>query len=540
MSMRKVKSAPVQAYWIAGTVFIAAVLATRCGTDPSSLIKTAGPQGSTFSIGKTFEPNRPFVAQFAILDQSLAAARTRISLGDEQRLILADLQKLTPEQQLFARYLTLDNQWNAGAPDNRMQAFRNAAAKAVNSLSYQRQIVPPVAINPQRTILRIDIRAYGWSRGLWEVISQQDPYATFTGTHEETEIRQRTQVGRLPYARVDWFVDSALQAPLYNTIMEIPGNLRQLEFEFGIDSDRDIQSGQVMRAGFNNSGVSSQNRLVEWHPGPFGGYWKSYDFAPENGNGRRNLFEFPLDARNFGNQVGFDFAAGEMIFQLPNGLSLYMLADNLGRRLDQALSAVVQDPVRPDANVRNGISCFRCHNAGMVKGFKDEIGPHFAKNAFAFSQQEAQIVRALYPPTAQMQPKLAAYDQRFDAALAQTGFPWAGNDSPSTESVTLTALQFEGELTVPAAAAELGLDINQFLTLIQRSDFLARRFGGLTTGSSIKRQVFEDNYEFMVEISGIGRAFNRRNFFSLTGGGDNEYQLQPPPAVRQIPEGLPE
>src|SRR5205823_3974898 len=72
--------------------------------------------------------------------------------------------------------------------------------------------------------------------------------------------------------------------------------------------------------------------------------WKSYDFKSSAGLG--NLFIYPLGPRFDGNPYerhAFKHDGGEMIFNLPNGLQGYMLADGKETRIDAGPIAVVSD-----------------------------------------------------------------------------------------------------------------------------------------------------------------------------------------------------
>ena len=116
----------------------------------------------------------------------------------------------------------------------------------------------------------------------------------------------------VPYVRVDWFVSVATQFPLYEDLLGLPIELSLLEDMLGIDSEMNMRDFIAKRAGMTVSGVSQNNRVVERHPSRYGSYWKSYDF--ETSKGRQNMFVDPMH---------FDFAGGEMIFNLPNGCLLY-------------------------------------------------------------------------------------------------------------------------------------------------------------------------------------------------------------------------
>src|SRR5262249_42645988 len=118
----------------------------------------------------------------------------------------------------------------------------------------------------------------------------------------------------LPYARGDWFVAAASHPPLYHEVLELPLNEKELEKQLRVDVAGDIRSERVARAGFNGSGVSRNNRLVERHESGYGAYWKSYDFA--SNAGQKNLFGVPLGPGTAVNNFAHD--GGEIIFNLPN------------------------------------------------------------------------------------------------------------------------------------------------------------------------------------------------------------------------------
>jgi hypothetical protein len=515
--MPNARSVFLKFYWSLFASFFTAVLMVRCGADPTaSKTYEAGDAGAA-SSGQSLTSN-----QYAVkVDYNALRNRQSKSISSVEALIEADLNSIASQDRRFVRYFTLTNLYNGGTPDPELAAFRHGLSKMVNSLSYNRDIVPPVPVDPEQTVFRINLRDYGWSRFSWDEISRRDPYALLTNSQSERQIRRLTGVRFQAYARADWFAVNGMQAPLYHLLLDIPRNIRSLEFQLGVNVDNNIRRGQVIRGGFNGSGVSQQNRMVEWHQARFGGYWKSYDFEPSAGRSRRNLFEFALDRRNFGGN-GFDFAGGEMIFQLPNGLSGYVLTDANGNRINQAPTAIVADPTRPDMAVSNGLSCFRCHHSGMIP-YREMIRDHFEQNAFAFSRREVETVRSLYAPQSEHVAKLKAYDTRFAGAVSKLGFPYAppGGLSGDTEPVYLLARNFESEIPVSMAAAELGMSVNDFQTQLARSRFLSRRIGNLSLNGTVKREIFEDNFGFIVEQFRLGRPFFRRGSFNLTGADNS-------------------
>src|SRR4029077_1357658 len=155
----------------------------------------------------------------------------------------------------------------------------------------------------------------------------------------------------------------------------------------------DIRGERVARAGFNDSGVSRNNRLIERHETPYGAYWKTYDFAANDGP--QNLFERPLGPGS--DEHSFRHAGSEIIFNLPNGLQGYMLVNGKGARIDKGPTDIVSDPRRPDRAVENGLSCMACHARGLIEK-ADQVRDHVLKTARAFPPGDVETVRALSPP----------------------------------------------------------------------------------------------------------------------------------------------
>src|SRR5436190_18801003 len=174
-----------------------------------------------------------------------------------------------------------------------------------------------------------------------------------------------------------------------------------------VDTLQNIRQERVARAGFNSSGVSRNNRLIERHESGHVVYWKSYDFA--GNTGRQTLFAQPLGPHP---SHGFQHDGGEIILNLPNGLQAYMLADAHGRRLDKGPTAIVTDPRRPDRAVENGLSCMTCHAKGMIDK-ADQVRGHVLKNRQAFAEADVETILALYPPADTFAALLRADAKRF-------------------------------------------------------------------------------------------------------------------------------
>ena len=287
-----------------------------------------------------------------------------ISPGEMLNTIETHLMSLSSFDRAFARYFTMTHLYNAGETAGVLEGYRNGLSKLVNSLSWGIEVINPQPIDPQQTIFYIDLRHYEWDvNDGWTQIEGVYPYHIAFDAPTETALRE--QLGRLqiemscdvPSIYIDWFLATASLPPLYHDLLSLPLTDRELETRLEVDVVRNLLNApgvRVRRAGFNDSGVSNNNRVVERHTSRYGAYWKSYDFAGSVGT--QNIFTHPL---------AFTHDGGEVVFNLPNGLQGYYLANASGFRLDAAPINIVSNPAASDPTVRNGLSCMGCHTEGM-------------------------------------------------------------------------------------------------------------------------------------------------------------------------------
>jgi tetratricopeptide (TPR) repeat protein/mono/diheme cytochrome c family protein len=462
------------------------------------------------------EKSRPSPADIEIIRQWIeVGAPDGATHGDRQLIseaavihaISTDLQKLEARARPFVRYFTITHLYNAGFSEDELETYRHGLSKLINSLSWETAIAKPQAIDPARTIFRIDLRDYRWSRRTWQRLLDEYPYGVLLSSAEFRAVQATTEC-ELPYVRADWFVHAASRPPLYHALLRLPETEAELLALLKIDGDGDIQAQRVVRAGFNSSGVSRNNRLIERHATAFGAYWKSYDFA---GNaGRKNLFAHPLGPGN--DESSFRQDGGEIIFHLPNGLLAFLLVNGQGRRLDEGPVQIVSVKSKPDPRVINGISCMFCHSRGLIDK-ADQIRGHVLKNPQAFPDIDIKTVLALYPEEKRFSASLAEDTERFQRAVQGTGAKLGG-----TDPIVALSERFESELDLTLAAAEVGPgDLRPSLKLLgafQLSPRLAQRLGALKTeGGTVQRQVFVECFEELVDTLGAGTslpALNRK------------------------------
>src|SRR5262249_20332514 len=176
--------------------------------------------------------------------------------------VLADLDKMDRRRRRFARYFSLVPLANAGHGPDELRTYRNALAKLLNSLSWHPRITLPEAVDPAGLVLRIDLRDYQLDASLWNRALAEYPY----GILRDSGVARAVLVGtatRMPVVRADWFVATASRAPLYYELLQIPANLAELERQLRVDAEANIRQERVARAGFNGSGISRNNRILE-------------------------------------------------------------------------------------------------------------------------------------------------------------------------------------------------------------------------------------------------------------------------------------
>ena len=400
------------------------------------------------------------------------------------------VNSLAPFDRPFARYFTLTHLYNAGESTEILRAYQRALSKLVNSLSWGRKVINPRSIDPKETIFYIDLRDYEWEIGTnrWRLIEAEYPYEiefnapTQTGFHKKLTNLREAMDCEVPFVHVDWFLATASLPPLYHDILGLPETDHELEARLEVNVVENIRNAagrRVWRAGFNDSGVSNHNRVVERHDSRYGAYWKSYDFAGSIGT--QNIFKHPLS---------FTHDGGEVIFNLPNGLQAYYLADAGGRRLDSAPIDIVSNPAASDPTVRNGLSCIGCHTEGM-KDFQDTVRGVIQRNANPpFNKARAL---QLYTDKATMDRLVSEDTARYREALEATGGVFG-----EIEPVQRFHEAFQRPVDAAYAAAAVGLETETFLKKIRASANLKSLGVLVLENGTMKRDTWTNQFSEIV------------------------------------------
>ena len=416
----------------------------------------------------------------------------------------AHVNTLPPFDRKFARYFTLTHLYNADATPEDLRVYRNALSKLINSLSWDSVVTKPETIDAEKTILYIDLRHYEWhiENDKWYQIEQAYPYSRNFASPTYTTLRQEMDC-EVPFVRADWFIATASLSPLYYEILDLPETDRELEAQLGVDVAKNLKDApgvRVWRAGFNESGVSRNNRIVERHKSQYGAYWKTYDFA---GNvGTQNIFTHPLDFKHDG---------GEIIFNLPNGLQAYYLSDASGGRLNEAPIDIVSNALARDPVVYNGLSCMGCHTEGM-RPFEDEVRLVIERDPDPPYNKEDAL--RLYAEKSEMDARISEDIQLYKEAIEASGGVFGGID-PIQQLVR----RFEDVLDAAHAAAEVGLETDDFLQKIRENGSL-RNLGLLALEvSGIKRDTWETQFSEVISVLDL--------YTDIVSGSADKFQFDP-------------
>ncbi len=442
--------------------------------------------------------------------------RPFVSFDDLVQILQADLNTIGPSQWRFTRYITLTHLYNStSVTDDSLQTYRHGLSKLLNSLSWNVDVVAPVAVDPPwNTIFRIHLADYAWhivddsGKDGWDRILDAYPYGFIdTANQELVGLTIQTKTA-LPFVTGDWLVTAASVPPLYHRLLRLPTEASTLESLLFVDVNANIDNRLVMRAGFVDSGISQHNRMFERHDSPFGAYYKSYDFSSSLGS--KNILVNPL-----GPLPPFPFTAGapdlrlfahdggEIIFTLPNGLHGYMLIDAAGQRIDVAPTNIVMDPKQPDGGVRAGRSCSSCHAQGIIVR-DDEVRDHLSHLFDTPVPQNIKIaIEDLYPEAAQFRAVQQRDQQLYLDARQLTGIP-ANVDGHEGIPIDSLAQSFLASLGRDRMAAELWTTGEALDRAIRNSELLSQNFGVVLAGKVIKRENFRALFPQLVCLFRLG------------------------------------
>lgn len=422
------------------------------------------------------------------------AATESLALGD------ATNPKFDADDQKKLRWLALTHKYNEGA--DIVEAER-AANKTMLSVSTERDIFKAVPVpGSNGTLLQIDIGELGIDSKDWDLIEANLSEPIISKTAKGRVLQQLTGT-EVPIVLFDDFADTVFKAPVYHALTNVPATINQFFQQIGVNFAGDLAAREdVQFACFPGSAISASNgtRLVVRFESDDGWMYITFDPLALNGNATRSCQVNPLLAQT-GSQRLFNFAASEILYTLPNGAIGSALFDAQGKRQDAAPLNIVADNVAPvgvGPEIKNGISCVRCHSAGILP-FADQVRDSLRQNAFGFNAADQQRILELYPPKAEMDRIIA--DDRADFAdrMRQIGI----------ESVDVDPInEFRDPMLLnqdcARAAARFWLTCDELKTAIQQDVVVAAKLGSLLSGGTVTRDVLIDARN---QLIAAGRIF---------------------------------
>ncbi|MEK7357985.1 MAG: hypothetical protein AAB250_16160, partial [Bdellovibrionota bacterium] len=376
------------------------------------------------------------------------------------KALVTEFAKVPVADRPFIRFFSFTHLFNQAKKQSEVDEYYFAITKLLNSLSQNPQVLIPTEVpGLKKTVFMVDIRGLAWSQDQWKKVEALYPY--FVPTQDMLKLRKASGV-KVPVVNGDWFLKFASIEPLYGILLDHPKNSNELEARLGVNRLDDVKRLRVARAGFVQSGVSSNNRVIDRHSIPgsqLQAYWISYDFA--DGLNKKDIMENPLGPVGISSNHAFEHDGGEIIYHLPNGFFGYMLVDNRGNTLRDAPISIVsdEDPRRPV--ISNGVSCFTCHGNGLVRKFDTVLSNSFGANTF--SPTEIEQLSRLYVKQDKLELLFANDNKIYQTALAEAKIP---ERRPEDEFISKQTFRFDELMTLDMAAETLGIEPDRLKTLV--------------------------------------------------------------------------
>jgi len=262
-----------------------------------------------------------------------------------------DAAALFPADAPYIRYLYLDN-----IEDEKEREHHLAVISfTLNSVSAKKKIVLPTFANKEKTLIKFDIRDYGFDEKAYRSLGV-DPY-----TKKTDKLKLLTK-SENPIMRSDWFIIKAMTAPTYYKLLGV-SNLKDFNKRHGHDPDTAKKLKIDQAAVVILSSVVRSTRYLKRTPTPTGAIWESRDRVKD-------------DNHNFlGDLLSEKYDSVQLFATNANGLLSYFAADGKGQALDFLDADISVDRTKsfsPDLVVRVGRNCVACHVTGVLP-FQDTV-----------------------------------------------------------------------------------------------------------------------------------------------------------------------
>lgn len=432
-----------------------------------------------------------------------------------------DVRTLAPETAKYCRYLTLFN-----VPAAQRRRSHQVLQSHLNGLSREPDLVPLYVVpGTGETLIRVDIRDYGWKAAVWEQLSDVEPYYhvkvetvedvaygyrgddgrwVVTEHRREPSGRRKSvpsdygdpaSVGELvarthsqvPLVRADWlFNQTAIQQDRRPGYYDFLGLKTRDDFEKLIGFDAKVVKGanrkELLDAVAKSAITRQPRRLGAFDSVGRKRYWRSFDSfrATDKNNPLRVLND------------DFKHDAEEAFGELPNGMWAWLLSNDKGVLQDVAPDRIANhDRTAPgnDTSIHVNLSCIRCHYApalGGVAGLQGLRGKEWAKNLLTFpgrlQSPDYDVLRDLRQKylrnllQAIEDDRLLAGRVVLEATTTQTAVGLAP-DVWAKEVGNFWARYEEADVDVAWAANDLGVTPEAFVEALRKVDEAGRAVG---------------------------------------------------------------
>jgi hypothetical protein len=452
-----------------------------------------------------------------------------LALEEIEDLILRDLSRpeLNQADRENYRYLVISDIVNEGG-DTKQAG--EGLDKTINSLSTERALVAGEMIDPDKSIMRIDLRDYFGSKGraVWQRFEKDAIIKVVSKTVRGQTLQFLAQAVQ-PWAHGRVFTETMMTGTTYYDTVGIPATLALFYSQFaGVipQVEFDAQNEGLTLVGSQNSLISENNRMLWRLDGQEGGVWQTFDVDNKNVGAAQNLFEnpFPLEVnplvlrlaeeklasrdrpkppppkptpapppappkpvRQILTNKIFQHAASEVIASLPNGMLAFALFNAAGNRENSAPQTVVTNTravgLGLSSELQNARDCSGCHTAGYIR-FTDEIGAHIIGSS-VFNDVEKELGRELYRSQREVDRLMEKDNDQFASALDRLGLPL---DQDPLNVGLLDNVR--SGISFKEAAAFFFLEEGDFLARLRGVQTAQAEVGTLIRGGSLSFQQF--------------------------------------------------
>ena len=402
------------------------------------------------------------------------------SVDDIVSEIASDLAATPRPDRPFYRYLTLADSIDRRICGNQLDRREDALGKIMNSLSMQRAVVAPVALGDDMALLRIDLRAYGWTDTVvidgiqhadhWEAVASHTPSAVALIGSVASSIAREAHTA-VPWLSAEAFIATTTEASVYYALLGIPSTLAGIRQFAGLSPQLDPVRDHAVRTGTMQSRVvrpQGNVHVLDRYVISDGAYWEATQ----------------MDAGDFlADPLHIQPEAQRMImFTLPNHFLAYAVTDADGRR--QASGELVLDTNRDDFTGTVLASCTNCHAQGFIPA-ADQISPIVLRNPELFSEEVVTMYLSA-PDDVERARLVTADSDLFEQAMVRAGVPTQGGDA-------LVSVVSEYALDVPLESAAASLFVSPD-TLRGWLPSLSPQLRPLGVGLQISRLEFDSLY----------------------------------------------